>query len=62
MYVQNVTRGLHEPVFSGNTCLIMQEKKQHACPECDKRFTRAGTLKDHMLINSGENTSCMSRM
>ena len=27
---------------------------QHVCPECDKRFTRAGHLKEHMLTHTGE--------
>ena len=30
-------------------------KRQHVCQECDKRFTRAGDLKKHMLIHTGDN-------
>ena len=29
-------------------------EKQHTCPDCDKRFTRAGGVKQHMLIHTGE--------
>ena len=35
--------------------LIHTGEKQHVCPECDKRFTRADNLKRHMLIHTGEN-------
>ena len=42
MHVQNVTRGLHELSHLKDHILIHTGDKQHVCPECDKRFTRAG--------------------
>ena len=33
--------------------LIHTGEKQHLCPECSKRFARAGDLKTHMLIHTG---------
>ena len=29
-------------------------EKQHACPDCDKRFKQASYIKQHMLIHTGE--------
>ena len=59
--VQNVNKRKTSHMYTGALCshlkrhmLIHTGDKQHVCPECDKRFTQAGTLKKHMLIHTGE--------